>query len=406
MEKLQPTLRFPEFKDDWNLKKIDEISLKVNSGKTPLGGESVYVENGVLFIRSQNVIDNKLSFENSTFIPEQVNNTMKNSIVKPNDLLLNITGASLGRSCVVPSDFNIGNVNQHVCIIRFKNDNNPRFIQPIFASEKGQNLFLSLQTGSGREGLNFQSIKGIKLAIPSNEEQTKIANFLTAVDQKINQLTQKAALLAQYKKGVMQQLFSQQLRFKDENGNPYPDWEEKTLGDFLSIPNKVKPDEIDKTKLLTVKLHLKGILKNESTDGLTIGATNYYVRNKGQFIYGKQNIFNGAFGIIPDEFDGHLSSGDVPTLDINHQKIKPGFLLNYLGRESYYKKLEDIASGSGSKRIHESNLLSVSINLPCMEEQTKIANFLSAIDDKINHVNTQLDKTKTFKKGLLQQMFV
>ena len=110
MEKLKniPSLRFPEFDGEWNLQKIGEITDKVNSGKTPLGGESVYVEKGVLFIRSQNVLDSKLSFENSTFITEAINNTMKNSVVKSNDILLNITGASLGRSCVVPNDFTIG----------------------------------------------------------------------------------------------------------------------------------------------------------------------------------------------------------------------------------------------------------------------------------------------------------
>ncbi|MCB0451032.1 MAG: hypothetical protein KDC97_13025 [Confluentibacter sp.] len=83
-----------------------------------MGGEAVYTNKGVLFIRSQNVNDNRLDIENAVFISEEINNEMKNSIVYPNDILLNITGASLGRSCVVPTGFNIGNVNQHVCIIR------------------------------------------------------------------------------------------------------------------------------------------------------------------------------------------------------------------------------------------------------------------------------------------------
>lgn len=234
MEKLKniPSLRFPEFDGEWNLQKIGEITDKVNSGKTPLGGESVYVEKGVLFIRSQNVLDSKLSFENSTFITEAINNTMKNSVVKSNDILLNITGASLGRSCVVPNDFTIGNVNQHVCIIRLNKENNPYFLQPIFSSEKGQNIFTSLQTGSGREGLNFQSIRGMALSFPSLTEQTKIASFFTAVDYKLQALKQKKTLLELYKKGIMQKIFSQELRFKDDNGNEYPDWEETKVKDI------------------------------------------------------------------------------------------------------------------------------------------------------------------------------
>ncbi len=154
-----PTLRFPGFEDEWELKKIGDIAIKINSGKTPLGGETVYTEKGVLFIRSQNIIDNKLSYENSTYIPKEINDTMKNSVVLPKDILLNITGASLGRSCVVPEDFTTGNVNQHVCIVRLNENNDPNFIQPFFASENGQNFFTSLQTGSGREGLTFESIK-------------------------------------------------------------------------------------------------------------------------------------------------------------------------------------------------------------------------------------------------------
>jgi len=236
-----PKLRFPEFNGEWEMKKLGEVATKVNSGKTPLGGESVYVESGVLFIRSQNVLDSKLSFENSTYIPESVNDTMKNSIVKPNDILLNITGASLGRSCVVPENFSIGNVNQHVCIIRIDKQYEPSFIQPIFASEKGQNLFASLQTGSGREGLNFQSIKGIQLFFPTLPEQTKIANFLTAVDDKLTQLKKKKSLLEQYKKGVMQKIFSGEthgrasVRFKDENGVDFAEWEEKKLGEVANF---------------------------------------------------------------------------------------------------------------------------------------------------------------------------
>ena len=231
-----PELRFPEFEVEWEKRNLGKISVKINSGKTPSGGESVYTEKGILFIRSQNVFDNKLSYLNSTFIPETINNTMKNSVVKPKDILLNITGASLGRSCVVPDDFSTGNVNQHVCIIRIDKNNEPFFIQPFFASKKGQDLFNSLQTGSGREGLNFQSIRTIALYLPTLPEQQKIATFLTAVDDKLTQHKQKKSLLELYKKGVMQKIFSQENRFKDEDGNDYPKWEKKKLGD---ITNKI-----------------------------------------------------------------------------------------------------------------------------------------------------------------------
>jgi type I restriction enzyme S subunit len=194
---------FPE----WERKRLGEIAEKVNSGKTPLGGESVYTESGILFIRSQNIVNNQLSLENSTYIPEGINNTMKNSIVKANDILLNITGASLGRSCVVPKDFEIGNVNQHVCIIRIDKKNEPRFIQAYFSTVDGQNIFKTLQTGSGREGLNFQSIKNISLNMPSTAEQSKIVNFLSAIDEKINHTETQIQQTQEWKKGLLQKMF-------------------------------------------------------------------------------------------------------------------------------------------------------------------------------------------------------
>lgn len=97
---------------------------------------------------------------------------------------------------------------------------------------------------------------------------------------------------------------------------------------------KIKSRNIDKSRLLTVKLHLKGVSQNDNTNTLSLGATNYFIRKKGQFIYGKQNLFNGAFGIIPDEFDGFLSSGDVPALDINHSKLT--LHIFYIFRESRF----------------------------------------------------------------------
>ena len=168
---------------------------------------------------------------------------------------------------------------------------------------------------------------------------------------------------------------------------------------------KKKPAIIDKNKLLTVKLHMKGVSENDNTETLSLGATNYFSRKKGQFIYGKQNLFNGAFGLIPDKLDGFLSSSDVPTLDINHKKLNGTFLVCYFSRESFYKKLEGLASGSGSKRIHETTLLDIKIHLPSLEEQAQIANFLSVINKKLETEKLILGNYIKQKRYLLNQMF-
>jgi type I restriction enzyme, S subunit len=417
---LTPKLRFKEFKGNWTSKKIEDITEKVNSGKTPLGGESVYVSSGVLFIRSQNVLDSHLSLDNVTYIPEDVNSSMLNSVVNPKDILLNITGASLGRSCVVPESFTIGNVNQHVCIVRLDSNNDPYFLQPIFASKKGQNLFESLQTGSGREGLNFQSIKSISLAFPSLPEQQKIASFLSAVDEKIQQLTHKKELLEQYKKGVMQQLFSpsglgfvgledyrinadqtnpsiqksyksqyRQLRFKDENGKAYPKWEEKRLGEITTISTGASNRQDS-------GLDGKYVFFDRSQD----------IRTSSRF------LFDGEAIIVPGEGQEFIPKYFIGKFDLHQRtyavmnfKVSVGKYLYYFIYQSQ-RHFTNQAVGSTVKSLRMPIFESMKVNLPSSGEQQKIASFLTALDAKIESVATQITHTQTFKKGLLQQMFV
>lgn len=388
-----PKLRFPEFKDFWVKIKLREISEKVNSGKTPLGGEAVYVNEGIVFIRSQNVINDRLELDNVTYIPEEIHEGMKNSIVKPNDILLNITGASLGRSCVVPQNFKTGNVNQHVCIIRTDVDNDPRFIQPILSSPKGQATIVSLQTGSGREGLNFESIKNFQPFLPSLPEQQKIASFLTVVDEKIQALKKKKELLEQYKKGVMQQIFSQKIRFKDEGGKAFPNWEEKRLGDLVEIKkgeqlNKINLFEFGKYPCINGGVNPSGYTNkyNSEENSITI--------SEGGNSCGFVNIIKSRFWL-----GGHCYKIIFET------RINVEYFYQLLKFNEPY--IMNLRVGSGLPNIQQKDLRSYEISVTsCLEEQTKIANFLSAIDEKINIVQQQREQTELWKKGLLQQMLV
>jgi len=194
---LEPELRFPEFDGNWVVQKLKDATTKIGSGSTPSGGEAVYTPQGVLFIRSQNVNNNQLDLTDKTYIPDFINEKMKGSRVVAGDVLLNITGASIGRSCTVPESVDEANVNQHVCIIRPRKSNVARYLQLFLSSHNGQNLVYQGQTGSGREGLNFQSIGSFKVPFPKLDEQQKIADFLSSVDKKIEQLTEKHRLLTQ-----------------------------------------------------------------------------------------------------------------------------------------------------------------------------------------------------------------
>lgn len=195
------------------------------------------------------------------------------------------------------------------------------------------------------------------------------------------------------------------LRFKDKNGQEYSNWQEKKLRDVLSIPIKIKCNNPHRNKLISVKLNRKGVCLNENVHTLNIGSTTYFIRKSGQFIYGKQNFFNGAFGIIPEELNNHLSSGDVPALDINRKNIIPVYLINFLGREGFYKNTKILSNGTGSKRLHENILLNIDITLPSLEEQRKISNFFTNIDKIIKNQDKKIESLESFKKGLMQRIF-
>jgi type I restriction enzyme S subunit len=383
-ERMVPRLRFAGFEGSWEEKTIGEISLKVNSGKTPLGGEKAYTEEGIIFIRSQNVFSDKLDLTNQTFISSKTNEEMKNSVVYPNDILLNITGASLGRSCVVPENFAIGNVNQHVCIIRLKKDYFPRFVQPILSSEKGQLLFESLQTGSGREGLNFQTIKGLKISIPDIVEQKKIATFLQTANTKIDFLQKKKSLLEQYKKGMMQKLFSREVRFRDEE---FGEWEEKTLGEIAIIKyGKDQKQVVDEN----------GIYPILGTGG-EIGRTNSFICNKPSVLIGRKGTIDK-----PMYFDTPFWTVDTLFYTEINSNCLPKWVFYLFQTIDWYTYNE----ASGVPSLSGSTISKILVSVPQLKEQTKIAGFLSALDVKIAGVAAQIEKMEKWKKGLLGEMFV
>lgn len=182
------------------------------------------------------------------------------------------------------------------------------------------------------------------------------------------------------------------------------DWEQRKLEDYLSIPEKEKVKITDKSDLMTLKLNLGGISKGTNRETLELGSTIYYKRKAGQFLYGKQNFFNGSMAIIPENLDGKATSGDVPSLDISN--IDSDFLYTYVSRRDYWKKKEANASGTGSKRIHESTLLEFDIEVPKIEEQQKIGSFFKQLEETIALHQNKLEQLRNIKNGLLQKMFI
>lgn len=208
-----------EVPEEWEVYTIEEITDHVGSGVTPKGGSNVYTHSGVMLIRSQNVLVGKFDFSDVAFISEEVNAKMKRSELQELDVLLNITGASIGRSHYVPENFQRANVNQHVCALRLKNRSLGKsvFLSTYLNDFKGQNQIKRLLGASNREGLNYQQIREIKVAMPNIEtdnEFNRIMKTLSACETTIQDFNTNLSKLQSIKTGLMQDLLSGKVRVK------------------------------------------------------------------------------------------------------------------------------------------------------------------------------------------------
>ena len=277
-------------------------------------------------------------------------------------------------------------------------------------SESFQEILQSKATGGTVQGIKGSVLHQIPLVVPSKPEQTKIASFLSAVDEKISQLTQKHELLSQYKQGMMQKLFSQQLRFKADDGSEFGEWEETVLekiGAFLKGKGISKADIVEDGFTPCIRY---GELYTHYGEVISkvISATNLEIEN---LILSKANDV-----LIPASGETQIDIATASCVlhddvalsgDLNIFRTKEnGVFLSYLIRSHLKMQIAQLAQGNSVVHLYSSQLKGVRLNLPCLEEQTKIANFLSAIDQKIEVVVQQIEQAKQWKKGLLQQMFV
>jgi type I restriction enzyme S subunit len=203
-----------EIPEGWIIELLKNVVSKIGSGITPRGGSKIYTKEGIPFIRSQNVHFDGLRLDDVVYLPEEIDEQMKNTRIKPHDVLLNITGASIGRCSLVPLNMTKGNVNQHVCIIRTTEKLDPFFLNIYLSSSFIQNLIRTTNHGLSREGLTFSQIAMFPLVIPPIKEQQKIASIISNVNNLIQNLKIKKKSEEILKKGLMQQLLTGKLRVK------------------------------------------------------------------------------------------------------------------------------------------------------------------------------------------------
>ena len=383
-EKLVPQLRFSEFNDDLICKTIGEVCEVKTGGKDTKDKD----DDGLypFFVRSNNVEKiNCFSYDGEA-------------------ILTSGDGVGVGKNFhYINGKFDY---HQRVYALKEFNKNyNGKFIYHFF-SEKFYRRVLGLSAKNSVDSVRMDFITKMKINFPTLPEQQKIASFLTDVDVKITQLTKKKTLLEQYKKGVMQKIFNQELRFKpnviarrhdeaiSQNKTSFPDWEEKKLGEVFKISAGGDIDKINVSKEKSRDFKFPIFANSEKQNGL----------------YGYSNIYKIDFECVTVTGRGSLGNA-VARYDkfypiVRLLVLKPKINLNVFFFENAINQLNILSESTGVPQLTAPQIATYKIGYPSLKEQTKIANFLSDIDTKIEAVNTKIENSKTFKKGLLQQMFV
>ena len=393
---------------------IGELITKVGSGVTPRGGEAVYKTEGHPFVRSQNVGLGNLLLDDIAFIDEETHLRQKNTELQFNDVLLNITGASIGRSALVDKQIVGGNVNQHVCIIRTNGNVEPSYICDYIQTSKIQKYIQSLQTGGSREGLNFEQIRSFPINIPTVEEQVKIAKLLSLINERIATQSKLIEDLKKLKSAIVEKVFC-------SPNQEYPmcriEGFEQALStykmsDFSSrIATKNKDSKC--SLVLTIAAQY-GLVNQESFFNKSVASENltgYYLLHKGEFAYNRSYSAGYDWGTVKrlDNYDEGVLSTLYICFKINETIVDSDYLAYYFESTKWHRGLSDIA-GEGA-RNH--GLLNVSMadyfntkhRFPVIEEQKAIAKILNAITEKERKATMLGECYQKQKQYLLCQMF-
>jgi type I restriction enzyme S subunit len=395
-----PKLRFKEFDGDWTSNKLKQLTdvLKCGVASTP-----TYVdEGGYPFLSAQNVSrDGLMDYSKVNNISAEFYKKISKTKLLKGDILYSRVGASYGVASIFDKDEEYG-VYVSLTHIRANKDLDNVFLKLFLNSPKARvQAERGVFQGGGVQNLNVGVVEEFELSIPSKPEQTKIAFFLSAADEKISQLTQKHELLSQYKQGMMQKLFSQQIRFKADDGSEFGEWEINIIRNVFTNKSKnFNPQNEGNLPCIELE-HLS------QNTGKILGTIESCEQQSTKNLFEKNSVLFGKLRpylrkFAKPKFKGVCSSEIWVLTGI---KVSNDYLLQYIQSEQF-SELTNIQSGSKMPRADWGVISEAEIEYPYLEEQAKIANFLSSIDQKIEVVAQQIEQAKQWKKGLLQQMFI
>ncbi|MCG2462202.1 restriction endonuclease subunit S [Flavobacteriaceae bacterium F89] len=410
-KRLVPQLRFPEFDGEWEKKKLGDVA-KVTSGGTPNRSKNQYWGGDLPWLTTS-LIDFNLITKAEEFI---TNEGLENSSAKlfpVGTLLMAMYGQGKTRGKIGVLGIKASTNQACGAIVPSKTIKNYFLFQNLAGR---YDEIRNLSNDGGQQNISLGIIKSLKFAHPSLPEQQKIADFLSAVDTRIQSLEKKKSLLKIYKKGVMQKIFTQEIRFRDDtstplsasNGQEFPEWEKKKLGDILI---EVNDKSTISNQYPILSSTAKGLFNQSDyfkKDVASKDNTGYKILKKHQLVLSPQNLWLGNINVNCDFAIGAVSPS-YKVFDFNKNLTSFEFCkyLLFTNRMFYeYSQASEQGASIVRRNLDMLSFVAIPIKLPTPKEQAKIANFLSVLDKRIGLVTEQIEKTKTYKKGLLQQMFV
>lgn len=381
-----PKLRFPEFSGEWEVSTLEDVA-KVDRGKFSIRprNDPRYFGGDMPFVQTGDIAKANLYLEE--FSQTLNSDGIKVSRVFPKNTILMTIAANIGDVAI--SKFSVACPDSLVGIYTNQKANT-YFVYYALGNSKEE--LLSKATTNAQANINLQILNPLKINLPTLPEQTKIAEFLGVVDEKIKVLRQKHGLLKDYKRGVMQKIFTQQIRFKKDDGTTFPDWEEKKLGDLLDYEQPtsyiVESTEYSDTFETPVLTAGKSFILGYTNEKFGVYKNTLPVIIFDDFTTSSQFV----------DFQFKVKSSAMKILKLRSQVDSIKLIFEVLKTIDY--------DASDHKRHWISVFQDIEIPYPHPDEQQKIADFLSSIDNKIDATQSQIDQMTQFKKGLLQQMFV
>jgi type I restriction enzyme, S subunit len=407
-----PKLRFPEFSGEWEASKLAQFvdpRRKITYGIVQPGE---FVEEGVPLVRGGDYSNGWVDFKEVKRVTAEIDRPYQRSKLKGGDLLLTIVGANTGNVAVVPHWLEGANITQTTARIAVEDRQVSGFIEQYFNARSGKREVYRYLKGAAQPGLNLSDVEKFRVLHPIFAEQEKISAFIGTLNERIRLLNRHQNALRTYKKVMMQRIFSQKIRLRRVDGAHFPAWEEKRLGDLFDRVTRKNAE--NNLNVMTISAQ-QGLISQQEFFNKSVAAsdvTGYYLLRRNDFAYNKSYSSGYPMGAIKRL--KRYAKGVVSTLYICFSAKRAEdteFFEHFFDDGGLNRELHRIAQeGARNHGLLNMSVVEffrdIRISSPHPEEKDKIANFLSALDKKIDAVSAQLAATQSFKRGLLQKMFV